>query len=208
MLIWNGYLAREHLDAEYKYRAVFVAIINHQARRRDLNNIYTVNTFIAYLYSLLYCLPRHIPHTSKPTGLVYSLVFRLLLPPSHYIVILNVTETNEQYQYAHPLKPTRIPLHQKTRETTRRSYPTISRNILEQVLLAETRQEPFTETFYRWVNTTLYTQDLEALYSYLEDEYFQYEPPSTEDYEAEWTEISTQKSRRLWSGIEDQEIRP
>ena len=87
-------------------------------------------------------------------------------------------------------------------------HPDIIWNIFEQVLLAETRQEPFTETFYHWVNTTLTTEDLETLYTYLEDEYFQYEPPSTEDYEAEWTEISTQKSRRRWLGIEDQEIRP
>ena len=81
-------------------------------------------------------------------------------------------------------------------------------NTFEEVLLAETRQEPFTETFYQWVNTTLNTEDLETLYSYLENEYIQYEPPSTEDYEDEWTEISTQKSWRRWLGIEDQEIRP
>ena len=49
--IWNSYVAREHPDVEYKYRGVFVAIIHHQAQRRDLNNIYTLNTFIAYLYS-------------------------------------------------------------------------------------------------------------------------------------------------------------
>ena len=53
-------------------------------------------------------------------------------------------------------------------------HPDIIWNIFEQVLLAETRQEPFTETFYHWVNTTLNTEDLETLYSYLEDEYFQY----------------------------------
>ena len=87
-------------------------------------------------------------------------------------------------------------------------HPDIILNTFEQVLLAETRQEPFTETFYHWVNTTLNTQNLESLYSYLEDEYFQYEPPSTADYEDEWTEISTRKSRRWWLGIEDQEIRP
>ena len=86
-------------------------------------------------------------------------------------------------------------------------HPDIIWNTFEQVLLAETRQEPFTETFYHWVNTTLNTEDLETLYNYLEDEYFQYEPPSTEDYEDEWTEISRQKSRRRWLGIEDQEIR-
>ena len=88
------------------------------------------------------------------------------------------------------------------------THPDIIWNTFEQVLLAETRQEPFTETFYHWVNTTLNTEDLQILYSYLEDEYFQYEPPSTQDSEAEWTEISTEKSRRPWLGIEDQEIRP
>ena len=49
--MWNGYVVREHPDAEYKYQGVFVAIIDHQARRRDLNNIYTLNTFIAYPHS-------------------------------------------------------------------------------------------------------------------------------------------------------------
>ena len=83
-------------------------------------------------------------------------------------------------------------------------HPDIIWNTFEQVLLAETRQEPFTETFYHWVNTTLDTEDLQILYSYLEDEYFQYEPPSTENYENEWTEISTQQSRRKWLGIWDQ----
>ena len=83
-------------------------------------------------------------------------------------------------------------------------HPDIIWNTFEQVLLAETRQEPFSETFYHWVNTTLNTEDLETLYSYLENEYFQYEPPSTEDYQDEWTEISTQQSRRKWLGIWDQ----
>ena len=83
-------------------------------------------------------------------------------------------------------------------------HPDIIWNTFEQVLLAETRPEPFTETFYHWVNTTLNTEDLEILYSYLENEYFQYEPPSTKDYEDEWTEISTQQSRRMWLGIWDQ----
>ena len=86
--------------------------------------------------------------------------------------------------------------------------PDIIWNTFEQVLLAETRQEPFTKTFYHWVNITLNTEVLETLYSYLENEYFQYETRSTEDYEDEWTEISTQNSRRRWLGIEDQEIRP
>ena len=86
--------------------------------------------------------------------------------------------------------------------------PDIIWNTFEQVLLAETRQDPFTETFYHWVNSTLNTEDLEILYSYLENEYFQDEPPSTEDYEDEWTEISTQTSRRRWLGIEDEQIRP
>ena len=83
-------------------------------------------------------------------------------------------------------------------------HPAIIWNTFVQVLLAETRQDPFTETFYHWVNTTLNTEDLEILYSYLENEYFQYEPPSTEDYEDPWTEISTQQSRRNWLGIWDQ----
>ena len=83
-------------------------------------------------------------------------------------------------------------------------HPDIIWNTFEQVLLAETRQEPFTETFYHWVNTTLDTEDLQILYSYLEDEYFQYEHPSTEDYEEEGTEISTQQSRRKWLAIWDQ----
>ena len=73
-------------------------------------------------------------------------------------------------------------------------HPDIIWNTFEQVLLAESRQEPFTETFYPWVNTTLNTEDLETLYNHLEDEYFQYEPLSTEDYQDEWSEISTQKS--------------
>ena len=52
-------------------------------------------------------------------------------------------------------------------------HPYIIWNTFEQVLLAETRQEPFTETFYHWVHTTFNTEDLETLYSYLENEYFQ-----------------------------------
>ena len=87
-------------------------------------------------------------------------------------------------------------------------HPDIIWNSFEQVLLAETRQEPFTEIFYHWVYTTLNTEDLETLYNYLENEYFQYQYPSTEDYEDEWTEISTQKSGRQWLGIENQEISP
>ena len=64
-------------------------------------------------------------------------------------------------------------------------HPDIIWNTFEEVLLAETRQEPFTESFCHWVNTTLNTEDLEILYSYLENEYFHYEQPSTEDYEDE-----------------------
>ena len=83
--------------------------------------------------------------------------------------------------------------HEKLLDDLIEPHPDIIWNTFEQVLLAETRQEPFTETFYHWVNTTLNIKDLETLYSYLEDEYFQYEPPSTEDYEDKWTKISTQK---------------
>ena len=83
-------------------------------------------------------------------------------------------------------------------------HPDIIWNSFEQVLFAETRQDSLNETFYYWVNTTLTTEDLETLYTYLENEYFQYEPQSTEDYEAKRTEISTQQSRRKWLGIGDQ----
>ena len=38
---------------------------DNQTRRRDLNNIYTINTFIAYSCLLYYlCLPRRILHTT------------------------------------------------------------------------------------------------------------------------------------------------
>ena len=83
-------------------------------------------------------------------------------------------------------------------------HPNLLWNSFEQVLLAETRQESFDETFYYWVNTTLTIEDLPTLYTYLEDEYFQYEPPSTQDYEDEWTEISTQQAGRQWLGSWDQ----
>ena len=82
-------------------------------------------------------------------------------------------------------------------------HPDIIWNTFEQVLLAEIRQESFTETFYYWVNTTLTTDDLETLYTYLEDGYFQYESPSIEDYEGEWTETPTQQSRRRWLKLSD-----
>ena len=52
------------------------------------------------------------------------------------------------------------------------SPPDIIWNSFEQVLLAETRQESFDNTFYYWVNTTLTTEDLETLYTYFVDEYF------------------------------------
>ena len=82
--------------------------------------------------------------------------------------------------------------------------PDIIWNSFEQVMSAETRQDSFNETFYYWVNTTLTTEDLETLYTYLENEYFQYEPQSTEDNQDKWTEISTQQSRRKLLGIGDQ----
>jgi len=40
LVIGRDYVAREHPDAEYKYRGVFVAAIIIKQRRRDLNNIY------------------------------------------------------------------------------------------------------------------------------------------------------------------------
>ena len=82
-------------------------------------------------------------------------------------------------------------------------HPDLTLPSIKQVWLSETRYESFTETFYYWVNTetTLTTEDLETLYTYLEDEEFRWEPPTEDDYEREWTEIATQQSRRKWLGI-------
>ena len=82
-------------------------------------------------------------------------------------------------------------------------HPDLTLPSIEQVWLSETRYEPFTETFYYWVNTetTLTTEDLEILYTYLEDEEFHWEPPTEDEYEEEWTEVATQQSRRKWLGI-------
>ena len=82
-------------------------------------------------------------------------------------------------------------------------HPDLTLPSIEQVWLSETRYESFTETFYYWVNTetTLTTEDLETLYTYLEDEEFHWEPATENDYEEEWTEIATQQSRRKWLGI-------
>ena len=48
-------------------------------------------------------------------------------------------------------------------------YPDLTLPSIKQVWLSGTRQESFTETFYYWVNTetTLTTEDLETLYTYL-----------------------------------------
>ena len=46
LVIETDYMAREHPDAEYKYRGVFVAAIINEATRRDLNPIYTLKNFI------------------------------------------------------------------------------------------------------------------------------------------------------------------
>ena len=83
-------------------------------------------------------------------------------------------------------------------------HPDIICNSFEPIFLPETRQEPLDETLYYWGNTTLTTGDLETQYTYVEDEYFNYEPPSIEDYEHELTEISTPQSQRRWLGIWDQ----
>ena len=82
-------------------------------------------------------------------------------------------------------------------------HPDLILPSIAQVWYSESRYEPFTETFYHRVNTetTLTIEDLETLYTYLEDEEFHWEPPTEEDYEEEWTEIATQQSRRKWLGI-------
>ena len=77
-------------------------------------------------------------------------------------------------------------------------HPDLTLPSIAQVWLAETRYESFTETFYYWVTSeiALTKEDLEALYTYLEDEEFHWEPPTEDDYEEEWTEIATPQSRR------------
>ena len=82
-------------------------------------------------------------------------------------------------------------------------HPDLTLPSIKQVWLSETRYESFTETFYHWVNTetSLTTEDLEILYTYLEDEKVHWEPATEDDYEEEWTEIATQKSRRKSFGI-------
>ena len=45
------------------------------------------------------------------------------------------------------------------------------------------------------------TEDLETLYTYLEDDEFLWELTTEEDYKEEWTEIATQQSRRKRLGI-------
>ena len=82
-------------------------------------------------------------------------------------------------------------------------HPDLTLPSIEQVWLSETRYKSFTETFYHWVNSeiTLTPEDLETLYTNLQDEEFQWEPPTEDDYEEEWTKIATQQSRRKWLGI-------
>ena len=72
-------------------------------------------------------------------------------------------------------------------------HPDLTLPSIQQVWLSETRYESFTETFYYWANTetTLTTEDLETLYTYLQDEEFHWEPRTEDDYEEEWTEIAT-----------------
>ena len=82
-------------------------------------------------------------------------------------------------------------------------HPDLTLPSIEQVWLSETKYESFTETFYYWVHTetTLTTEDLETLYTYLEDKEFHWEPPTEDEYEEVWTEIATQQSRRNWLEI-------
>ena len=82
-------------------------------------------------------------------------------------------------------------------------HPDLTLPSIEQVWLLETRYESFTETVYYWVNTetTLTTEDLETIYTYLEDKEFHWDPPTEAEYEEEWTEIATQQSQRKWLGI-------
>ena len=82
-------------------------------------------------------------------------------------------------------------------------HPDLTLPSIEKVWLSGTRYESSTETSYYWVNTetTLTTEELETLYTYLEDKEFYWEPPTEDYYEEEWTEIATQQSRRKLLGI-------
>ena len=64
-------------------------------------------------------------------------------------------------------------------------------------------EEPYHETFRGWtqVSQPLSPEDFTDLYSYLEDTYTEWEPPTADDFTIEWNEISTQQSRRRWLGI-------
>ena len=114
------------------------------------------------------------------------------------------SDTPSKLHEKHTIAETEEHLDKITEPHTDLTLPSI-----EQVWLSETRYESFTETFYYWVNTeiTLTHEDLETLYTYLEDEEFQWEPPREDDYEEEWTEIATQQSRRKWLGIGNWKIR-
>ena len=88
-------------------------------------------------------------------------------------------------------------------------HPDLTLPSIEQVWWSETRNKSFTETFYNWVNSeiTLTKQDFEALYTYLEDKEFHWEPRTEDNYEEEWTEIATQQSPRKWLVIGSWKIR-
>ena len=62
-------------------------------------------------------------------------------------------------------------------------HPDLTLPSIKQVCLSETRYESFTETLNYWVNseTNLTPEDLETLYTYLEDEEFHWEPPTEDD---------------------------
>ena len=51
---WDHYVVREHPTGNINIEVSSYHFQDDQARRRDLNNIYTFNTFIAYICLLYY----------------------------------------------------------------------------------------------------------------------------------------------------------
>ena len=205
--IGNSYIASEHPEAEYKYLGVFVALTDHQARGRDLNNIH-----FQHLDRFCFNITPYIRVFLDSFSIQSDRAQNICLPLEYFYPhngILLFSKLQRQMSSTITLTPSKLLEYYTTAKIRElldqptEPHPDIIWNSFKQVLLAEPKQETFTETFYHWVNTVLTTEDLETLYTDLEDEYFQYEPPSDEDHEDEWAEISTQKSRRKWLRIWD-----
>ena len=73
-------------------------------------------------------------------------------------------------------------------------FPKIPIASIYQGLQADKTEEPYHETFRHWtqVRQPLSPEDFTDLYSYLEDTYTEWEPPTIDDFDIEWNEISPQ----------------